>query len=451
VENSHHFLTGGKSWPVQIVSREGFGSIGCLPRLGDRHLSDSDLTTDIGMKILMLTDSFLPHAGGSREYYYNLYSRLAEFEDTRVTIATKKVPGWEEFDRRTSSDSFRVVRWLKPLSTWRLRELPKGLGPFLHAAWHVHKEKPTILHAGDLYPQAVSALILKRMTGLPYVAYCHGEDIALTDRYKYQPRVRDKIYLGADAVVANAEFARTGLLRLGVPEARIVKINPGVDFDRFSPRPVRQELIDRWNLRGRKVVLTVARLVSRKGHDLVLRALARLRRELPDAVYLIVGRGPEQQRLQNLAVELEMMESVRFAGHVPEELLPDCYNLCDVFAMLNREEANGDLEGFGMVFLEASAMGKPVIGGRSGGTADAIVEGKTGFRVDAGQLDELTGTLRTLLADTNLRRRLGDAGRDRVRRDFQWQDRARKLHDVSTEICKARSGEKRTAVLANSE
>jgi phosphatidyl-myo-inositol dimannoside synthase len=403
------------------------------------------------MNILMLTDSFLPHAGGSREYYYNLYRHLAEFEDTRVAIATKKVPGWEEFDRRVRSDSFEIFRWLEPLSTWRLRELPKGLGPLLHAAWHVHKERPTILHAGDLYPQALSALFLKRITGLPYIAYCHGEDIALTDRYKYQPRVRDKIYLGADVVVANAEFARTGLLRIGVPESRVVKINPGVDLERFSPRPIREELIERWNLRGKKVVLTVARLVSRKGHDLVLRAMAGLTRELPDAVYLIVGRGPEQQKLQNLAMELGIMEAVRFAGHVPEELLPDCYNLCDVFAMLNREEANGDLEGFGMVFIEANAMGKPVIGGRSGGTADAIVEGKTGFRVDAGQPEELTAKLRMLLTDAHLRRRLGNAGRKRAESDFQWQDRARKLHEVSTEICKARSGEKRTAILANPE
>jgi phosphatidylinositol alpha-1,6-mannosyltransferase len=405
-------------------------------------LSDSGFTPDFLMKILMLTDSFLPHAGGSREYYYNLYRHLAEFEDTRVTIATKKVPGWEEFDRRASFDSFGIVRWLKPLSTWRLHELPKGLGPFLHAAWHVHKGNPAILHAGDLYPQGVSALILKRMTGVPYIAYCHGEDIALTDRYKYQPHMRNRIYRGADAVIANAEFARESLLRIGVPEFRIFKITPGVDLDRFSPRPAREELIDKWNLKGKKIVLTVARLIARKGHDLVLRAIARLAQELPDAVYLIVGRGPEEQRLQKLATELGIMDSVRFAGHVPEELLPDCYNLCDVFAMLNREEANGDLEGFGMVFLEASAMGKPVIGGRSGGTADAILEGKTGFRVDASQLDELTARLRMLLTDTKLRCQIGSAGRDRVQREFQWRDRAKKLHDVSMEICKAQSREK---------
>src|SRR5437763_15748300 len=104
------------------------------------------------MKILMLTDSFLPHAGGSREYYYNVYRCLAEFEGTRVTIATKKVPGWEEFDRRASSDPFRVVRSLKLLSSCRLHELPSALGPFLHVAWHVSIETRTPLNWAALTP-----------------------------------------------------------------------------------------------------------------------------------------------------------------------------------------------------------------------------------------------------------------------------------------------------------
>lgn len=415
------------------------------------HLNDSGLSPDLRTKILMLTDYFLPHAGGSRQYYYNLYRRLPEFGDMQVIIATKKVPGWEEFDRAESSHNFRIVRRFKPLSTWRLRELPRGLGPFLQAAWYVYKEKPAVLHVGDLYPPGVIGLILNRVAGLPYLAYCHGEDIALTDRYKYWPRMRDRIYQGADVVIANAEFARKSLLRIGVPECRIVKITPGVDLERFSPRPARKELIQKWRLEGKKIVLTVARLISRKGHDLVLRAIARLTRELPNAVYLIVGQGPEEQRLQNLAVELGIIDSVRFAGHVPEELLPDCYNLCDVFAMLNREEANGDIEGFGMVFLEANAMGKPVIGGRSGGTADAIEDGVTGFRIDAGQLDELTATLRMLLSDASLCRRLGDAGRERVQREFQWRDRARKLHDVTMEICKVRHRKRQTPVWVSPE
>ena len=403
------------------------------------------------MKILVLTDSFLPHAGGSREYYYNLYRHFPEFGDTQVTIATKKVPGWRAFDQSVSSDSLRIVRWLKPLDTWQLRELPKGLGPFLHAAWRMYKDNPAALHVGDLYPQGISGLLLKKLTGIPYVAYCHGEDIALTARYKYQPHMRDMVYRGADAIVANAEFARRNLIRIGIPEDRIVKINPGVDLERFSPRPARIDLFKKWNLEGKKVVLTVARLISRKGHDLVLRAIARLVREVPEMVYLIVGQGPEEQKLRNLAVELGIMNSVRFAGRVSEELLPDCYGLCDVFAMVNREEANGDLEGFGMVFLEANAVGKPVIGGRSGGTADAIEEGVTGFRVATDQPEDLTGTLRNLLLDTDLRQRFGEAGRKRVEREFQWRDRSRKLHEVTMEIYKSKLREGPRTVLAGSE
>jgi phosphatidyl-myo-inositol dimannoside synthase len=417
----------------------------------NKQLNDSALSSDRGTKILMLTDSFMPHPGGSRKYYYNLYRRLPAFGDMQVTIATKKVPGWKEFDQRASSDSFRIIRRFKPLSTWRLSELPKGLGPFLQTVWHVYRERPAVLHVGDLYPPGVIGVILRNLAGLPYLAYCHGEDVAITDRHKHWPRIRNRIYRGASAVVANAEFARQNLLRLGIPDSRIVKITPGVDLDPFSERPLRQDLIRKWNLEGKKVVLTVARLVSRKGHDLVLRAIARLKLDLPDVVYLIVGQGPDEKKLKALAVELGIMDAVRFAGHVPEELLPDCYNLCDVFAMLNREEANGDLEGFGMVFLEANAMGKPVIGGRSGGTADAIEDGITGFRIDANELDELTVKIRTLLTDDNLRCRLGDAGKERVRRDFQWRDRARKLYDVTMEICRTQRRERRTAVWASPE
>ena len=441
-------MTGGQRCPPnRSVRQRPF----CYLDRENKQLNNSALSSDRGTKILMLTDSFMPHAGGSRKYYYNLYRRLPDFGDMQVTIATKKVPGWKEFDQRASTDSFRIVRRFRPLSTWRLSELPKGLGPFLQTVWHVYRERPAVLHVGDLYPPGVIGVILQKMMGLPYVAYCHGEDIAITDRARYWPRIRDVIYQGASAVVANAEFARQNLLRIGIPDSRIVKITPGVDLERFTERSAREDLKQKWNLAGKKIVLTVARLVSRKGHDLVLRAIARLKQDLPEVVYLIVGHGPDEQRLQALAVELGIKDAVRFAGHVPEELLPDCYNLCDVFAMLNREEANGDLEGFGMVFLEANAMGKPVIGGRSGGTAEAIEDNVSGFRVAVDQVEELTGALRMLLTDANLRRRIGEAGRERVQREFQWRDRARKLYDVTMEICRTQHRERRTPVWASPE
>jgi phosphatidylinositol alpha-1,6-mannosyltransferase len=393
------------------------------------------------MKILMLTDSFLPHAGGSREYYNNIYRNLVDLGDSEVTILTKKIPGWKEFDKIASTQFFRIRRRYKPLASLKYQELPKGFGPFLDAAWHALHYSPDIVHAGDLYPPGVTAMILKKLLGLPYVVYCHGEEITQTDHFRYQPRVRNRIYKYADAVVANSDFARQNLLRIGVAEERIHKITPGVDFTRFRPMPPRTDLLKRYRLEGKIVLLTVARLVPRKGHRVALQAFEKVSREVPDAHYLIVGRGPEEGRLRQFVQDADLSDRVTFAGFIPGTELPDIYNLCDIMLMPNRQAEDGDVEGFGIVFLEANAVGKPVIGGRTGGAAEAIADGSTGFLVNPDDPDEIAGRLRQLLLDPGLRERLGAAGVRRVRSDFSWETRARILRSVNFEILK-RNGRK---------
>jgi phosphatidylinositol alpha-1,6-mannosyltransferase len=269
---------------------------------------------------------------------------------------------------------------------------------------------------------------------MPYIAYCHGEQITQTEQYRFQPALRNWIYRHADAVIANSGFTVNHLLRVGIPEDRIHKITPGVDFDRFSPRPKNADLVKRFGLEGKSVVLTVARLIPRKGHAAVLHSLARISKDVPNLVYLIAGAGPEEQPLRHLAAELGIGEIVKFAGRVPEETLPDFFNLCDVFAMPNYDGAGGDIEGFGMVFLEANAAGKPVIGGRSGGSSDAVAHGETGFLVDTANLEDLVSTLRRLLQDKDLRERLGSAGLERARTQFSWEARARALRAVSLSV-----------------
>ena len=386
------------------------------------------------MKVLMLTDSFLPHAGGSREYYNNIYRNLVDLGDSEVTILTKKIPGWKEFDNIASNQSFRIKRRYKPLASWKYQELPKGLGPFLDAAWHVLRYSPDIVHAGDLYPPGVIAMFLKKLVGVPYVVYCHGEEITQTDHFRYQPRIRDRIYQYADAVVANSEFARQNLLRIGVAEKRIHKITPGVDFTRFRPMPPRTDLLKRYRLEGKIVLLTVARLVPRKGHRAALQAFEKVSSEVPDAHYLIVGTGPEEGRLRRFVQDAGLNDRVTFAGFIPGTELPDIYNLCDILVMPNRQEEDGDVEGFGIVFLEANAVGKPVIGGRTGGAAEAIADGSTGYLVNPDDPDEIAARLRQLLLDAGLRERLGAAGVRRVHSDFSWETRAKILHGVNRNI-----------------
>jgi phosphatidylinositol alpha-1,6-mannosyltransferase len=405
-----------------------------VPSSGGQVVTGKVFSADARTQILVLTDSFLPHAGGSREYYNNIYRNLVDLGDSEVTILTRKVPGWEDFDRLASKEFFRIKRRYKPLASLKYQELPKGLGPLLDATWHALRYSPAIVHAGDLYPPGVIVITLKKIFGLPYVAYCHGEEVTQTENYRYQPRVRNQIYRCADAVIANSEFARQNLLRIGVQERRIYKITPGVDCERFRPMPPSKELVERYRLKDEIVILTVARLIPRKGHKIALEAFAKISKEVPDAHYLIVGTGPEESRLHQIVQDAGLNDRVTFAGHVAAEQLPAIYGLCDLMLMPNRQDEGGDVEGFGMVFLEANAAGKPVIGGRSGGTPEAIINRVTGFLVDPNDPDEIAGILRRLLLNRSLRVKLGEAGAQRARSDFSWKTRAEILRRVNLDI-----------------
>ena len=396
-----------------------------------RQLTDSG---DSGQEILFLTDSFLPHAGGSRVYYFNLYKRLADKLGLRVRILTKKVEGWQEFDQAQASENLQITRRFKPLATWRYSELPKGVLPLPETLWRTLKGHHPVLHAGDLFPPGLICLALKKLLRTPYLAYCHGEEITQTDRYQNQPRIRDRIYRSANAIVAASEFARQNLLRIGISAERIHKITPGVDCSRFSPRPPKEALVRQFGLSGKTVLLTVARLWPRKGHDVLLRAIARICESFPNLHYLVVGKGPEKENLERLAQELNISSLVTFVGYVPEQGLPDYYNLSNIFAMPNREESNGDIEGFGIVFLEAGASGSPVLGGRSGGASEAIREDVTGFLVDPESVEEIAESLRALMGNSELRAKLGEAGRRRAVTEFDWDSRAESLWQVNHEI-----------------
>jgi phosphatidyl-myo-inositol dimannoside synthase len=306
--------------------------------------------------------------------------------------------------------------------------------PFFQALWRTWRDSPEIIHAGDLYPQGLIAWLINRLTGIPYVVYAHGEEIMQTDRFRYQPRVRDRIYKGAATVVANSEFTKKQLLRIGVSRDRIVKITPGVDAARFRPERPNEQLKCLYNLNGKTVILTVARLVPRKGHKAALQAFARVCREFPEAHYLIAGTGPEEQKLRQLIEQLGMQGRVTFTGYVASETLPNLYNLCDIMLLANREEADGDVEGFGIVFLEANAAGKPVIGGRSGGAIEAVADGVTGRLVDPDSSVELEAILREFLSNPKLRQNMGAAGRRRVESEFNWKQRAQSLHEVNCKI-----------------
>ena len=388
---------------------------------------------ELPVRILFLTDAFLPHAGGARVYYYNLFQELVRSPQNQVTVLTKKVPGWKEFDRRENRKEFHIVRCGRPLDHWKYYQWPRIVIPLARALPLLAARHFDLIHFGDLYPPGVLSLWLKQWFGKPYLAFCHGEEITQVDGRRYQPRVRDAIFREAAAVVAANEFARQNLLRIGIPDERIQKITPGVDCVRFRPQQLSGDIPALHGLQDKKILLTVARLVPRKGHKAVLEAIRKLLPEIPNLVYLIAGTGPEEEKLRQLAAEWNLHDAVRFSGFVKDEDLPAYYNACDVYVMPNSEE-KGDVEGFGMVFLEANACGKAVVGGRSGGAAEAVIEGKTGRLVDPHNPQELADVLDVLLKNEAVRANMGEQGMLRARSEFNWAARARMLDEVNRRI-----------------
>ena len=384
------------------------------------------------LRLVLVTETFPPHAGGSRYYYYNLFKRLAALQ-CDVTVLTKKVPGWHDFDSREQTESFHIKRRFHPLPNLHYPQLLKTIPPLVAAGASSLFCRPDVFHYGDYFPHGSVGVMLKKAFHLPFITYAHGEDITLVDGLRFQPKIRDWTYRAADAVIANSEFTVKQLERIGIDLAKVHKITPGLDTSIFYPESPDRSLRERYAIDKEIVLLTVGRLVPRKGHACVLKALASLQNDIPPFKYIIAGCGPDESKLRSQVAEFNLQDKVVFAGMVPGSELNRYYNLADIFVMPNLEIA-GDIEGFGMVFLEASAAGKPVVAGNSGGAPEAVVHGETGFVVDPHADGELRNILRMLLSDRELRLTLGTSGLHRTRSVFDWDSRAVSLKQISAEV-----------------
>jgi len=318
------------------------------------------------MSILLITDEYPPDVGGIATYLHALYGDLRRDE---VTIVR----------------SFRAA-----LSALR-------------------RTRPNVIHAGTLMTSGVLAWFLSRVFRVPYALHVYGTDLTTTRRSWLMQRLALAALRRAHRVIVISDFGSEQAAKLGVERARIVKIAPPVDARRFAP-PAEERAPAR-------TLLTVARLVPRKGHDTMLRALALVLPKMPDVRYVIAGDGPERARLESLARDLGVANAVQFAGTV-DDVVPR-YQACNVFVMVSRTIAeSGDVEGFGIAFAEASACAKPVIAGSSGGVGDAVIDGVTGVLVPPDDPAALADAILDLLGDPETCRRLGRQGRERVMREL---------------------------------
>ncbi len=298
------------------------------------------------------------------------------------------------------------------------------------------RERPKVVQLADVGDSSLG-LWLKRWLGLPYVVYAHGNEVLAAQRTSWdKPRTA---LIGAARVLAASRFTGDLVRRVGVCADRIVTLNPGCDVEFFRPSPADPAL--KKKLLGHRaadrVIMTVGGLVPRKGYDTVIRALPRVLRKCPNLTYLIVTSDWRNYdtELDGLARALGVRDRVVFAYDVPTAELPRVYALSDIFVMPSRaDEAACDVEGFGIVFIEANACGKPVIGGRSGGIPDAVADGKTGFLVDPQNPEELASAIVGLLENAELARRMGEQGRSRAIAEFRWSIVAEKLWSILTSV-----------------
>ncbi len=362
-------------------------------------------------RTLVVTNDFPPRVGGIESFVLAMARRMPP---DSVVVHTARQPGDDEFD---AGLDFRVVRdrarllLPTPATTSRSVQIARELQ--CDAVWF-----------GAAAPLGLMAGALRRRAGVRRtVATTHGHEVWWAKTPVARQLLR-RIGTSNDVLTYLGDFTRDQVARALPREVaeRMVQLAPGVDTAVFHPDVDGGPVRSRFGLGGRPVVVCVSRLVQRKGQDMLVRALPMVHRQVPDAAVLIVGDGPQRRSLEKLATSLGVSRDVVFTGAQPWAELPPYLAAGDVFAMPTRTRKAGfEVEGLGIVYLEASAMGLPVVAGDSGGSPDAVRDGETGYVVDARTPDVLAARLVDLLSDPELAGRLGAAGRAWVGQCWSWE------------------------------
>ncbi|MEU6085931.1 glycosyltransferase family 4 protein [Streptomyces sp. NPDC047085] len=377
-------------------------------------------------KTLIVTNDFPPRPGGIQAFLHNMALRL---DPGRLVVYASTWKRTKEGVRATADfdaeQPFTVVRD----RTTMLLPTP---GATRRAAGLLREHGCTSVWFGAAAPLGLMAPALRKAGAERLIATTHGHEAGWAQLPGSRQLLR-RIGESTDTITYLGEYTRSRIAAALTPEAagRMVQLPPGVDEKTFHPGSGGDEVRARLGLTERPVVVCVSRLVPRKGQDTLIRAMPRILAAEPDTVLLVVGGGPYEPDLRRLARETGVEASVRFTGAVPWSELPAHYGAGDVFAMPCRTRRGGlDVEGLGIVYLEASATGLPVVAGDSGGAPDAVLDGETGWVVRGGEPAEAADRIITLLGDPELRRRMGERGRQWVEERWRWDLLAERLKDL---------------------
>ncbi|MGH3901138.1 MAG: glycosyltransferase family 4 protein [Pseudonocardiaceae bacterium] len=366
-------------------------------------------------RILLVSNDFPPRVGGIQTYLHELTMALPPGE---VAVYAPDWPGAASFDTKLP---FPVVRHPGTLM------LPTP--PVLRRAAGLLRElRYEIAWFGAAAPLALLGPSLRRAGVRRVVASSHGHEVGWSMLPAGRTALR-RIGTDADVVTAVSRYTRRRVAPAFGPQAALELLPPGVDCAAFHPDPAaRAEIRRRHRLGEAPVVLCVSRLVARKGQDTLVKALPAIRRQAPGATLLLVGGGPRRAALQRLAESCGVAGAVVCTGAVPWSELPAHYATGDVFAMPCRTRGHGlDVEGLGLVYLEAAATGLPVVAGDAGGARETVRAGDTGDLVNGRDVAAVARTVGTLLADPEWAATMGRRGRRWMLQEWSWPGRAQQL------------------------
>ncbi|RIK11152.1 MAG: alpha-(1-2)-phosphatidylinositol mannosyltransferase [Acidobacteria bacterium] len=380
------------------------------------------------MKMLLVTNDFPPRAGGIEQYMLTLLNGLAPSE---VIVVAPECEGAREFD---TAAEFEVIR----LSATRGRIWPSpSLARYL-ARLAATRDVDFVAFASML-PLATLGPAISRYSQLPFVIWHHGAELAGVGRLPGLRQSMAALARRSSLQFVVSEWTLGEARRLLGDSSPLRLLRAGVDLTKFNPRVDGSAIRRRYGIEDSLVVVCVGRLVPRKGQDTLIRVMPTLLKRHPDARLLIVGTGPSAKRLERLAELHGVMREVHFTGVVESDYLPAHYAAGDIYASPIRTRKLGlEAEGLGVVFLEAAAMGLPIVAGRSGGTSEAIKDGLTGILVDGTDDSEVVATLDRLLGDGELRHQMGDAGRRWMEEDFDKAGMAARFREAIAEVMQIR-------------
>lgn len=378
------------------------------------------------MRIWLLAENWPPRRGGIENYLTHIAEQLGQMGHTVTVIAPHSAPPTGGASRGRPFDLPNVTV-IRRRFFWPLVR-PAWLPLYLFLWRRAKTDRPDVILCGKGLFEGLVGYYFKKYLAIPYVVFTYAMEINTWNSGRGTRRKLSRVLAQADRVVHINEVTAKSLRELGVTDKQLIKILPGVDerFLRDISASLAEGTAQHFGVKA-PYVISVGRLIPRKGFDTLIEAFSKLDQTKFAAVKLvIVGEGPDKARLMQIVADNYMQTTVVWLGAVDDKHLPALYAGAEFFALTPRD-VDGDIEGFGIVYLEAAAAGKPALGTNTGGVPEAVVHEETGLLVDGEDPDSVASGLARLLADGPLRQRLGEQAQARVQADFQWQKRAEAL------------------------